>query len=54
MIDAGKLRQQLRKLPKWKAFGPDKVHGFLNKRNYKCEKIIILLNKCPQNGKTPE
>ena len=42
MIDAGKLRQQLRKLPKWKrklpkwkACGPDKVYGFLNKRNLK-------------------
>ena len=35
MIDSGKLRQQLRKLPKWKACGPDKVYGFLNKRNLK-------------------
>ena len=28
MIYAVKLRQQLCKLPKWKACGPDKVHGF--------------------------
>ena len=28
MIDEVKSKQQLGKLPKWKACGPDNVHGF--------------------------
>lgn len=55
MIDAVKLRQQLRKLPKWKACRPDKVLGFCIKEFTNIHvKIITHLNKCLENGKTPE
>ena len=55
MIDVVKLRQQLGKLPKWKACGPDKVYRFWIKDFTNIyEKMIIHLNKCLENGKTPE
>ena len=55
MIDAGNLKQQLGKLPNWKACGPDKVHGFWIKEFTNIhEKIITHFNKCLENGKTPE
>ena len=45
MIDIVNLRQQLGKLPKWKAFGPDKVHGFWIKEfTNTLEKIVTHLN----------
>ena len=55
MIDAVKLRQQLRKLPKWKVCRSDKVCGFWIKgfTNIR-EKIIKHLNKCLENSKTSE
>ena len=55
VIDAVKLRQQLGKLPEWKVCGPDKVHEFWIKEFTNIhEKIITHLNKCLENGKTPE
>ena len=55
MIDVVKLRQQLSKLPKWKACEPDKFYGFWIKEfTFIHEKIITHLNKCLDNGKTPE
>ena len=55
MIDAGNLKQKLGKLPNRKACGPDKVHGFWIKEFTNIhEKIMTHLNKCLENGKTPE
>ena len=51
MPDAAELRQQLAKLPKQKAFGPDKFHEFLIKEFMDIhKKIITHLNKCLENG----
>ena len=55
MIDMVNLGQQLGKLPKWKACGPDKVHGFWIKEFTNTqEKIITHLNNCLENSKTPD
>ena len=42
MTDTVKLRQKLGKLPRWKTYGPNKVHGFWIKEVTNVhEKIII-------------
>ena len=56
VIDAAKLRQQLGKLPKCKACGPDKVYRFWIKEFTNIHKKITprIFTKCLENGKTPE
>ena len=44
MIDAVKLRQQLRKLQKWKKCGPGKVYGFWIKKYMNIHEKITHLN----------
>ncbi len=48
------LTRQLRKMPNWKATGPDQVHGFWIK-NLKSlhNRILQQLNDCIQNGNLP-
>ena len=55
ITDAVKLKQQLSKLQKCKVCGPDKVYGFWIKSFLNIRKEIVThLNKCLENGKTPE
>ena len=48
------LQLQLRRVPKWKACGPDKVHGYWLKGFTKLHPLMAAqLNECISTGKTP-
>ena len=48
------MQKQLRRVPKWKACGPDMVHGYWLKGFTKLHPLIsIQLNECISTGETP-
>ena len=53
VIDAVELKQQRGKLPKWKGYEPDDVHGFCIKEFTNIhEKIITHVNNYLEKDKT--
>ena len=54
-LDLDKIRKAIRKLPNWKAAGPDRVQGFWIKNLKSLHlKVVECMNKCLDDGKVPE